>query len=90
MHVVIAGDFNELDLSYADSNEFLSKPRRGRSTISSFRRVVEGIVKEAHGVGEKGECWRIRLETGLARKRSQKIYKLIGVKPFALSLMMPL
>jgi len=30
MHVVIKGDLNELDISYADSNEFLSKSRRAR------------------------------------------------------------
>ena len=39
-------------------------------------------------MARKEKCWRIRLETGLARKRSQKFYKLIGIEPFALSLMM--
>ena len=41
-------------------------------------------------MARKEKCWRIRLETGLALKRSQKFYKLIGMEPFALSLMMPL
>jgi hypothetical protein len=36
MHVVITDNFSELDLSYEDSNEFLSKFRRARSIISSF------------------------------------------------------
>jgi hypothetical protein len=43
-----------------------------------------------YGDGEKGEMLANQLETGLARKRSQKLYKLIGIEPFALSLMMPL
>jgi hypothetical protein len=34
MQVIITGYFNELDLSYADSNEFLSKSRRAGFIIS--------------------------------------------------------
>jgi GNAT superfamily N-acetyltransferase len=48
------------------------------------------LLKRCMEMARKEKCWRIRLETGLARKRSQKFYKLIGMEPFALSLMMPL
>jgi hypothetical protein len=41
-------------------------------------------------IARKEKCWRIRLETGLARKRSQKFYKLIGMEPFALSVTLSL
>jgi hypothetical protein len=41
-------------------------------------------------MARKEKCWRIKLETGLALKHSQKFYKLIGMEPFALSLIMPL
>ncbi len=41
-------------------------------------------------MARKEKSWQTRLETGLERKRSQKFYKLIGMEPFVLSLMMPL
>lgn len=48
------------------------------------------LLKRCMQLARKEKCWRIRLETGLSRKRSQKFYKLIGMKPFALSFMLPL
>ena len=41
-------------------------------------------------MARKEKCWRIRLETGMARKRSKKFYKLIATESFVLNLMMPL
>jgi hypothetical protein len=35
------------------------------------------LLKRRMMMARKEKCWRIRLETGLARKLSQKFYKLI-------------
>jgi GNAT superfamily N-acetyltransferase len=48
------------------------------------------LLKRCMAMARKKKCWRIRLETGLTRKRSRKFYKLIGMKPFALSFISPL
>ena len=45
------------------------------------------MVKEDFMVmARKENCWRIRLETGLARKRSKKFYKLIAMESFCIAL----
>ena len=51
---------------------------------------MEGFVKEVHGDRDKGEMLANQARDWMARKRSQKFYKLIGMGPFALTLMMPL
>jgi GNAT superfamily N-acetyltransferase len=48
------------------------------------------LLKRCVHLARKKKCWRIRLETGLSRRRSQKFYKLMRMKPFALSFMLPL
>ena len=46
MHVVITIDFNELDLSYADSNDFISKSLRPYVeeiflAVNTFKRIAK-------------------------------------------------
>jgi GNAT superfamily N-acetyltransferase len=48
------------------------------------------LLKKCIGIARKEKCWRIRLETGLSRKQAQRFYKMMGMKPFALALMLSL
>jgi GNAT superfamily N-acetyltransferase len=48
------------------------------------------LLKRCIWLARKQKCWRIRLETGLSRTRSQKFYKMMKMKPFALAFTLPL
>ena len=48
------------------------------------------LLKKCIGIARKEKCWRIRLETGLSRKRAQRFYKMMDMKPFALAFMLSL
>lgn len=52
--------------------------------------IGKELLMKCISIARKQKCWRIRLETGLSRRRSQKFYKLIGMEPFALSFKLPL
>ncbi len=54
------------------------------------RGIGRELLNRCKLIARKRNCWRIRLETGLTRKRSQKFYKLMQMEPFALSFMLPL
>lgn len=54
------------------------------------RGIGKGLLMKCITMARKKKCWRIRLETGLSRRRSRKFYRLIGMEPFALSFMLPL
>jgi GNAT superfamily N-acetyltransferase len=47
--------------------------------------IGRALIKRCVLIARKEKCWRIRLETGLSRKRSQRFYELMQMKPFALS-----
>jgi GNAT superfamily N-acetyltransferase len=49
--------------------------------------IGSALLRKCVLIARKKKCWRIRLETGLSRKRSQRFYKLMQMKPFALSFM---
>jgi GNAT superfamily N-acetyltransferase len=46
------------------------------------------MLKRCMAMAQKKKCWRIRLESVLSRRRSKKFYKLMRMKPFALSFML--
>jgi GNAT superfamily N-acetyltransferase len=52
--------------------------------------IGKELLKKCISIARKGNCWRIRLETGLSRKRTQRFYKIMEMKPFALAFMMSL
>jgi GNAT superfamily N-acetyltransferase len=52
--------------------------------------IGRALIKRCALIAGKEKCWRIRLETGLLRKRSQRFYKLMQMKPFALSFILEL
>ena len=51
---------------------------------------IKELLKKCIGIARKEKCWRIRLETGLSRKRAQRFYKMMEMKPFALAFMLSL
>jgi ribosomal protein S18 acetylase RimI-like enzyme len=53
------------------------------------RGIGKELLEKCIAMARK-KCWRVRLETGLSRRRSQKFYKMLGMEPFALSFMLPL
>jgi GNAT superfamily N-acetyltransferase len=43
------------------------------------------LLMKCIDIARREKCWRIRLETGLSRKRAQRFYKMMEMKPFALA-----
>jgi GNAT superfamily N-acetyltransferase len=54
------------------------------------RGIGKELLKKCISIARKGNCWRIRLETGLSRKRAQRFYEIMEMKPFALAFMLSL
>jgi len=55
------------------------------------RGIGKELLENCITISRKKKCWRIRLETGLSRKRAQRFYKkTMQMEPFALSFMLSL
>ena len=52
--------------------------------------IGRDLLKKCIEIARRKKCWRIRLETGLSRKRAQRFYKKMEMKPFALAFMLSL
>jgi ribosomal protein S18 acetylase RimI-like enzyme len=54
------------------------------------RGIGKELLEKCISIAKREKCWRIRLETGLSRKRAQKFYKMMQMEPFAFSFMLSL
>jgi GNAT superfamily N-acetyltransferase len=93
----------EIDSKVVGLVSLVFLPRLNRSKLEAW--IPDFIVDQEYrnkGIGRellnkcieiarREKCWRIRLETGLSRKRAQRFYKkMMQMEPFALAFMLSL